>query len=277
MAPPKSENSPVVLPYNTPGGRWSIGVDFVGLAGLANTLHKYVSADERIVSAVNKSIHRVTKDAGWRGDAAKTFNDAWERDTLLAQKLGAFEDGVGDIIAELAVALSWIQKKLVERVDELARTVGLSNFGGDPAVAQAALRSEQAKAGQEANKLSQKAQKEAADKLIELYSGKGGGWSVVKALDDLEHNQYVPRELKKTISKAEDGLKDQVPGEKSLFDQVTGSKTVTGLGVGGTVGAFVGGVIGVVGGPPGIGTGAAIGGLIGSSGGGIWGGIEDLF
>lgn len=179
MAPPKSENSPVVLPYNTPGGRWSIGVDFVGLAGLANTLHKYVSADERIVSAVNKSIHRVTKDAGWRGDAAKTFNDAWKRDTLLAQKLSAFEDGVSDIIAELAVALSCIQKKLVERVDELARTVGLSNFGGDPAVAQAALRSEQAKASQEANKLSQKAQKEAADKLIELYSGKGGAgrWS----------------------------------------------------------------------------------------------------
>ncbi|MES9539362.1 MULTISPECIES: hypothetical protein [unclassified Actinomadura] len=274
---PKDGDSPVALPYNTIGGQWNIGVDFVGLAGLANTLHKYVSADERIVSDVNKSVHRVTKDAGWRGDAAKSFNEAWEKDTQFAQKLSTFEDGVGDVIADLAVALAWIQKKLVERVDELARTVGLTNFGGDPGVAQAALRSEQAKAGREADKLSQKAQKEAAEKLIALYSGKAGGWSAVKALDDLEHNQYVPRELQKTISKIEDGLREQVPGEKSLFDQVTGSKTLTGLGVGGTVGAFVGGVIGVVGGPPGIGTGAAIGGLIGSSGGGIWGGIEDLF
>jgi uncharacterized protein YukE len=252
-------------------------VDFVALADLADLLRGYQEKDQAIISSVNKSIQSIARDAGWTGDAAKTFANAWEKDTQLAGKLGGFEADVADVIAELAIALSWIQKKLVERVDELARTVGLANFGGSAVAADAALREEQAKASKQANEQAQKAQKAAADKLKDLYTGKTGGWSAIEALDDLKHNQYVPRDLKDTISKLEDGLKDQLPGQKSLFEKVMDSKTVEGITSGGGVGTVVGGLIGTIGGPPGMATGAAIGGTLGGTGGGIWGGIEDLW
>ncbi|MBE1533346.1 hypothetical protein [Actinomadura algeriensis] len=274
---PKDGKITAALPYHDAGGQWSIGVDFVGLARLADLLNEYHAKGSEVVESINKTIQEIAKDASWKGEAAKTFVEAWEKDTRFASKVGGFETGVADVLGELAVALAWIQRRLVERVDELARTVGMTNLGGNDLARIQALRNEQAEASQQASKLAQKAQKDAAGKLQKLYSGQTGGWSVIKALDTLEHNKYVSPELKKTLSKLEDDLDEQIPDNKSIFDKVIDSNTIKGIPAGAGVGALVGGLIGIAGGPPGIAAGATIGGVVGGSGGGIWGGLEDLF
>ncbi|MBW8483978.1 hypothetical protein [Actinomadura parmotrematis] len=268
MAPKRHAKQPSLLAVNHSDPQWSIGVDFIALSNLAGVLYRYGPAAEAVIASVNDSIADIAEDAGWKGKTAQAFRDAWDEDTQFADKLAAFEGGVADVIDGLALHLSYLQKELNDRIDQLNRTVALSNFGGNPAAAQMALREEQAKASRQVDAKVQEAQRKAAGELQELYMGKKGGWSAIKALDDLKHSKLVAADLKKTLSKVEDDLKDSVPGggEKSLFGKITDSGMVKGAGTYGGIGTAIGGIVGP--------EGALVGGVIGGVGGAVWGALS---
>ncbi|MDH6132814.1 uncharacterized protein YukE [Kitasatospora sp. MAA4] len=106
-----------------------VGGDIHGLSALAGTLYGYLPKIDEAVTFLNNSVSKVAHDAGWSGDAAGAFQQAWGTDALAAQALQSVISATGDALDTLAVQLAAIESALEDGADH-ARTQGVA-IGAD--------------------------------------------------------------------------------------------------------------------------------------------------
>lgn len=102
-----------------------VGGDIHGLSALAGTLYGYLPKIDEAVTFLNNSVSKVAHDAGWSGDAAGAFQQAWGTDALAAQALQSVISATGDAIDTLAVQLAAVESALEDGADH-ARTQGVA-------------------------------------------------------------------------------------------------------------------------------------------------------
>jgi uncharacterized protein YukE len=231
------------------GGDFALGVDIHGLAALATKLYGYIPPSEEVVDAVEGAVKKLIGHAGWEGDDAKSFQDAWGADASDARKLTMFIDDAAKVIDNLASALAEIQRVANNRRVEVR---GSGGYNPELAVLQ------------DAQNKSNKLQREAARRLIALATE--GGWSVLDSAKARSKDENLSNGLRSTLKGVEDDIDDARPDDafpvKDFFEMVA-----TGAGIGAAVGAPWGGV----GALPGAAAGGLIGGTIGVvAGGGKW-------
>jgi hypothetical protein len=211
----------------------------------------------------------VVGDAGWKGEDANEFQDAWGADASDAKKLSMFTDDAAKIIDNLASALAELQiaannrkldyeEKSNRPADDPVRVRDISLILGD------------------ALTKAREMQAEAAKHLVALYSGKAkGSWSVLDAAKARSKDEDVSKDLREKLEGVEDELDDGLPDddfpETDFVGWVGG-----GAGIGAAIGAFFGGVGSIPGTAVGGGVGLVIGGVVG---GGKWAAdqIDDWF
>ncbi|MDL4818318.1 hypothetical protein [Actinomadura opuntiae] len=258
MAP--KEAAPIPPGVQPVGGFFGLGVDIRGLAALATKLYGYAPASEKVVEQLQGSVGRLVGDAGWKGDDANRFQDAWGADASDARKLSMFTDDAAQILDDLASALAELQVAANNRkLDYEHQSTRPAN---DPQVQQdlgVMLRDAQAKA--------REMQSDAAKRLVALYSGeKKGTWSVLDAVKVRALDDDVSKRLRDKLGDVEDDLDDGLPDDDFPWTDFVGWAG-GGAGLGATVGAFFGGVGAVPGATLGGGIGLVAGGVVG---GGKW-------
>jgi uncharacterized protein YukE len=97
-----------------------VGGDIHGLSAFSGTLYGYLSRIDDIVTAVNSRVSGLVSDAGWTGDAASSFSQAWEADARGAVTLGAAIQVIGDTVDSLAVRLAELEHELETAADQAA-------------------------------------------------------------------------------------------------------------------------------------------------------------
>ncbi|WP_106396390.1 WXG100 family type VII secretion target [Actinocorallia populi] len=271
MAP--KEPAPVPPGVQAVGGELSLGVDIHGLAALAGRLYGYVPPSEEVVEAIEQSVKKLVTDAGWKGDDANGFQDAWGEDASDAKKLSMFIDDVAHELDQLATSLSELQLAVNDRAGEFKDKAAAAK-DDDPFASQ--------NADNEAYRIwidgfhqARKLQEECAKRLVGLYSGNGDGWSVMNTTKSLSDDKNLSKDLRDRLNHVEDELDDGLPDDD--FDW-TGFAGWVGGGAG--IGAAIGAPFAGVGALPG----AALGGLIGLGAGVVVGGggwlvdqIDDWF
>jgi hypothetical protein len=147
------------------------------------------------LTALDKQVGRIVGDAGWQGSAATAFANAWGRDALTGQALGAVIANTGSIVNWLAVELSRIENALEQEADAAAAhgvTIGPDGqpgaaFVGPPSSTQQAEQQAWANAYQQvyaqAMALAQQARQTAAGPLMAVYSKIGPPPSGMSASD----------------------------------------------------------------------------------------------
>jgi uncharacterized protein YukE len=267
-----SGKKPAPLPTSVAGG---LGIDFQGLSQLAGVLYNYAPQGEEVVHNIDHSIKQIVQDARWKGTTAKAFTDAWEKTASEAGKLAKFEAEVGEILDQLAVRIAWISKNYDEKCSAYSH--------GEPIDIDKEFTDHIHQA--------EEAEKSAAEKLIALYIGKSGGWSLEGSLKTLASSGDISaktrNDLKKELAKIRKNIDDQVPHEsKSLLQDMgedSGKWATVGMTTGGLVGTAVGalGFISGAGGlatvPAGTVSGAGIGGTLGGLGGAVYGAFDHFF
>ncbi|MFB4308701.1 hypothetical protein [Actinomadura sp. GTD37] len=267
MAP--KEAAPIPPGVQAAGGLFSLGVDIRGLAALATKLYGYAPASEKVVEQMQGSVKRLVGDAGWKGDDANTFEDAWGADASDAGKLSMFTDDAAKILDDLASALAELQIAANNRKLEYERKS--TRPADDPQV-----KRDLSIMLQNAKNKAREMQSDAAKHLVSLYSGeKKGSWSVLDAVKARSKDDDVSKNLRGKLGDVEDDLDDGLPDDDFPWTDFVGW-VGGGAGIGAAIGAFFGGVGAV--------PGAAIGGGIGLVAGGVVGGgkwavdqIDDWF
>lgn len=258
MAP--KEAAPIPPGVQPVGGFFSLGVDIRGLAALATKLYGYAPASEKVVDELQGSVKRLVGDAGWKGEDAKGFQDAWGADAGDAKKLSMFTDDAAKILDDLASALAGLQIAANNRKLEYEHKS--TRPANDPQVQRdlsVMLHDAQSKA--------REMQADAAKRLVSLYSGeKKGTWSVLQAVKDRSKDDDVSKKLKGRLGDVEDDLDDGLPDDDFPWTDFVGWAG-GGAGIGATVGAFFGGVGAIPGATIGGGIGLVAGGVVG---GGKW-------
>lgn len=269
MVSTPKEATPIPPGVQPVGSVFSLEVDIRGLAALATKLYGYVPPGEQIVEEIDASVDRLVNDAGWQGDDAKEFEDAWGADASDAKKLTMFTDDAAKILDDLASALAELQIAANNRKLDYERS---SSLPPDHPERQRdislILRDALIKAGD--------LQGEAAKRLVALYSGKTkGSWSIMDAAKSRSTDKDIPEDLRDRLKDAEDELDDGLPDDDFPWTNFM-SWAGGGAGIGGVIGGFFGGVGAIPGSVVGGGIGLVAGGLVG---GGKWVAdqIDDLF
>jgi uncharacterized protein YukE len=254
------EAAPIPPGVQPVGSVFSLGVDIHGLAALATKLYAYVPPSEKIVEEIETSVKRLVSDAGWKGDDANEFQDAWGADASDAKKLSMFTDDAAKIIDDLASALAELQiaannhkldyeQKSPRPPDDAVRLRDISMI----------LRDAQIKA--------MDMQEEAAKRLVALYSGEAkGSWSVLDAAKARSKDEDVSKDLREKLEGVEDELDDGLLDDDFPWTDFMGWAG-GGAGIGAAAGAFFGGVGAIPGATVGGGIGLVAGGVVG---GGKW-------
>ncbi|TDE33396.1 hypothetical protein [Actinomadura sp. 6K520] len=258
MAP--KEAAPIPAGVQPVGSLFSLGVDIHGLAALATKLYGYVPPGERIVEEVESSVKKLVGDAGWRGDDANAFQDAWGADAGDAKKLSMFTDDAAKIMDDLASALAELQISANNRKLDYERK---SDRATDDPERQRDLSIILRDAKEKAREM----QRSAADRLVALYSGKAeGSWSVLDAAKARSKDENVSKGLRDKLGDVEDELDDGLADDDFPWTDFVGW-VGGGAGIGAAVGAFFGGVGAIPGSAVGGGIGLAAGAVVG---GGKW-------
>ncbi|MFI0444446.1 hypothetical protein [Actinomadura sp. 6N118] len=241
---PKKEAAPVPPGVQRIGEENSLGVDIHGLAALANKLYSYVPPAKEIVNDLRRAVRKLVTDAGWKGDDANRFEDAWGVDAANAEKLSMFIEDVAGVLDNLATSLSELQLALNERMISLkGKETG---------------KFDKLALWKDAITQSNKVQAEAAKRLVTLYAG-NKEWSVLAVTKSLSKDKNIDSGLRKSLGDLNDELDDHLPDND--FDW-SGFLTWAGTGAG------IGGVIG----SPFAGVGAIPGSVVGGSAGLLIGG-----
>ncbi len=176
MAGAQSPSALAPFIYNWVGG------DIHGLSAFAGRMYDYVPEIDGVTTALDKQVSRIVGDAGWQGSAATAFANAWGRDSLTGQALGAVIANAGSIVNWLAVELSKIENALEQEADAAAAhgvKIGPDGqpgaaFVGPPSNPQEAQQQAWASAYQQvyaqAMALAQQARQTAASQLMSVYS-----------------------------------------------------------------------------------------------------------
>ncbi|GAA1967500.1 WXG100 family type VII secretion target [Kitasatospora viridis] len=114
-----------------------VGGDIHGLSALAGTLYGYQPKIDEVVNFLNTSVGKVAHDAGWSGDAASSFEAAWETDSLAAQTLESVIGSIGDVIDTLAVNLAEAESALEDAAGKAQQAGVAIGDGGAPPTAPA--------------------------------------------------------------------------------------------------------------------------------------------
>lgn len=158
-----------------------VGGDIHGLSAFAGKMFGYVPQIDDVTTALDKQVSRIVGDASWQGSAATAFANAWGRDSLTGQALGAVIQNTGSIVNWLAVELSKIENALEQEADAAAAhgvKIGPDGqpgaaFIGPPSNTQQAEQQAWANAYQkvytEAMQLAQRARQTAAGQLMSVY------------------------------------------------------------------------------------------------------------
>ncbi len=267
MAPKEAASIPPgVQPV---GSVFSLGVDIRGLAALATKLYGYVPPGEQIVEEIDASVKRLVSDAGWKGEDANNFQDAWEADASDAKKLSMFTDDAAKIIDDLASALAELQ------IAANNRKLDYEQKSNRPADDPMQVR-DISLILRDAEEKARETQDEAAKHLVALYSGKAkGSWSVLAAAKARSEDEDVTKGLRKKLEGVEDDLDDGLPDDDFPWTEFVGW-VGGGAGIGAAIGSFFGGIGAVPGSAVGGGVGLVIGGVVG---GGKWAAdqIDDWF
>ncbi|GAA0949060.1 hypothetical protein [Actinocorallia libanotica] len=271
MAP--KEAAPVPAGVQAVGEDLSLGVDIRGLAALANKLYGYVPPSEEVVDAIEKSVKKLVTDAGWKGDDANNFQDAWGEDASDAKKLSMFTEDAAFELDQLATALSELQLSINDRAGEF-KTKAQAAKEDDPMASQTA-ENEAYRIWIDGFHQARKLQKECAGRLVGLYSGGEDGWSVMNTTKTLSDDKNLSQGLRDRLNHVEDELDDGLPDDDFDWAGFAGW-----VGGGAGIGAAIGAPFGGVGALPG----ATVGGLIGLGAGVVVGGggwlvdqIDDWF
>ncbi|MGF1427217.1 hypothetical protein [Kitasatospora sp. LaBMicrA B282] len=113
-----------------------IGGDIHGLSALAGTLYGYQPQIEEASTFLDNSVNKIAHDAGWSGDAASAFKQAWETDSMAATALAGIISSTGDIVDTLAVDLATIESALEAAADQARKAgVPIGDDGKPPAPA----------------------------------------------------------------------------------------------------------------------------------------------
>lgn len=277
MAPPAKPRTPGALAVQ-PGGDWDIGVNFAGLSQLAGELYGHIPREEETVSTVNRSLTRILDRAGWRGQAADAFVDAWNDDLTTIKKLSDLKVSLAEEIDGLAVSLSWLQKAMNDRAIEL----GPMRDDQPPETGAGTVDPRQ-KALDNYREEARKLQEKTAEKLVAIYSGKDGNTDLINLVRELKKDGDLPGELKNPLSDADKKLIDGLPNDwwdekasTNWGDEWSTWGNRVGAPIGGIIGWAIGGVVGVTNeSHAAFGTvaGAATGGAIGESAGGLIGSV----
>jgi uncharacterized protein YukE len=159
-----------------------VGGDIHGLSAFAGKMYDYVPEINGVTTALDKQVSRIVGDAGWQGSAATAFANAWGRDSLTGQALGAVIANTGSVVNWLAVELSRLENALEQEADQAAAhgvKIGSDGqpgaaFVGPPSTEQQAEQQAWASAYQkvyaEAMALAQQARQTAASQLMAIYS-----------------------------------------------------------------------------------------------------------
>jgi hypothetical protein len=217
-----------------------VGGDIHGLSAFAGKMYGFVPDIDDVTTALDKQVTHVVGDAGWEGSAATAFANAWGRDSLTGQALGAVIQNTGSIANWLAVELSKLENALEQEADAAAAhgvKIGADGqpaapFVGPPSNTQEAQQQQWANAYQqtytEVIGLAQQARSTAAGQLMSLYGkiappSKPGmtasdGDTVADLLSDL---WAVPSAYRRSIDELIENLKSQA---KTVLKEAAAAK-----------------------------------------------------
>ena len=89
-----------------------IGGDFTGLQHMGSTLTGATKELEGVVKPLSSGADSLVHDAGWQGDAATSFRDAWTTDAMTAGGFSDLVGSVGSILTSLGTELSQLNDAL---------------------------------------------------------------------------------------------------------------------------------------------------------------------
>ncbi|MEH0514707.1 hypothetical protein QA942_26870 [Streptomyces sp. B21-106] len=89
-----------------------VGGDIGGLRTMAETYKNAKDKLDDVVTPVSRAVEALVGDAAWKGEAAETFRATWSEDALTAGAFANLVHDAGDILSDLADALTTCETAL---------------------------------------------------------------------------------------------------------------------------------------------------------------------
>lgn len=83
-----------------------VGGDIGGLRTMAETYKNAKDKLDDVITPVSRAVEALVGDAAWKGEAAETFRATWSEDALTAGAFANLVHDAGDILSDLADALT---------------------------------------------------------------------------------------------------------------------------------------------------------------------------
>jgi uncharacterized protein YukE len=106
------------------GDSW-VGGDIGGLRTMAETYKGAKDKLDDVVTPLTRSVERLVDDASWKGEAAESFRAKWSEDALTAGAFAGLVHDAGDILSDLADALSSCETAL-QNAEHVAARQGVA-------------------------------------------------------------------------------------------------------------------------------------------------------
>ncbi|MFE7116724.1 hypothetical protein ACFU99_15045 [Streptomyces sp. NPDC057654] len=98
-----------------------VGGDISGLTAMGTALKGAKKELNGVVRPLSRGVEGLVHDAGWKGDAAKSFRAQWSVDAITAGGFADLVEAVGETLADLATALSTANSALQNAADVATR------------------------------------------------------------------------------------------------------------------------------------------------------------
>ncbi|WP_329455340.1 WXG100 family type VII secretion target [Streptomyces sp. NBC_01497] len=182
-----------------------VGGDIAGLGAMGTAYTGAKKSLEGVVKPLGGQADKLVDDAGWQGEAAESFREAWTADSMAAGALAELVGAVGKVLTDLSTRLSTAETGL-QNAEDVAVQAGvpmgpagapgelMTNNPPNPEESKA-IKALDDYAGVRATALheAQQARLDAADALTTLYgeaTGADGGHSATQG-EDLTIADYL--------------------------------------------------------------------------------------
>lgn len=101
-----------------------VGGDIAGLKTMGSAYTAGQGELHDLVGPLSKQVDGLVTDAGWQGDAAGEFREAWTEDSLAADMLSELVGSVGKVLTELSNTLAHLESTL-QNAEDVAVGLGV--------------------------------------------------------------------------------------------------------------------------------------------------------
>ncbi|MEU6402794.1 hypothetical protein [Streptomyces sp. NPDC046985] len=101
-----------------------VGGDIGGLRTMADTYKNAEGKLDDVVTPLTRAVDKLVRDASWKGEAAEAFRAKWTKDAITAGAFAVLVHAAGDVLGDLADALSTCESAL-QNAEHIAARKGV--------------------------------------------------------------------------------------------------------------------------------------------------------